>query len=262
MNIGGTPYTFTPTGRHGSWQLASASPATPIVTRFTSRTPSANNMERYFFAAYRGLNPGARGVIYTDGTVAVSGVLRGRITLYAENGTVVFIDDLRYAKDPSIINPDPSKQCEESDILGVIAGGDIVIADNAINTPQNPGDGYRYLDDSPEEVWVHGVVMALDMSFRAQNHSTGPTTAANCQTTTNGRGCLYLHGGVIQEARGAVGLADGHGFTKRYSYDKCAAENPPPYFPTTGRFLDSEYSEVDPVGFLPSAYYRQRKSGS
>ncbi len=44
-------------------------------------------------------------------------------------------------------------------------------------------------------------------------------------------------------------LTDGHGFTKRYSYDRCGVVNPPPYFPTTGRFLDNRYYEIDPVKF-------------
>jgi hypothetical protein len=67
--------------------------------------------------------------------------------------------------------------------------------------------------------------------------------------TPNGRGCLFLTGGIIQEARGAVGLSSVEGFSKRYSYDRCAVVNPPPYFPTTGRFNDNRYYELDPVGF-------------
>jgi hypothetical protein len=46
-----------------------------------------------------------------------------------------------------------------------------------------------------------------------------------------------------------VGTSGGTGFTKRYSYDRCAIMSPPPYFPTTGRFTDSRYYELDPVGF-------------
>jgi hypothetical protein len=42
---------------------------------------------------------------------------------------------------------------------------------------------------------------------------------------------------------------NGHGFIKRYSYDRCGVVNPPPYFPTTGRFLDNRYYEIDPVKF-------------
>jgi len=46
-----------------------------------------------------------------------------------------------------------------------------------------------------------------------------------------------------------VGLADGHGYLKRYAYDQCAAGNPPPYFPTTGYFGRGQLFEVDPTGF-------------
>ena len=58
---------------------------------------------------------------------------------------------------------------------------------------------------------------------------------------------------VIQDTRGAVGTSTSGaspnvtGFVKRYSYDRCAVMNPPPYFPTTGRFQDNRYYELDPV---------------
>jgi hypothetical protein len=41
-----------------------------------------------------------------------------------------------------------------------------------------------------------------------------------------------------------------------YTYDRCAVRNPPPYFPTTGRFIDNRYLELDPVGFNPGTYFR------
>jgi hypothetical protein len=58
-----------------------------------------------------------------------------------------------------------------------------------------------------------------------------------------------LLGGLIQYARGPVGLTNGAGFGKQYTYDRCANLRPPPYFPTTGRYLDNRYMEVDPVTF-------------
>jgi len=70
-----------------------------------------------------------------------------------------------------------------------------------------------------------------------------------CGAVTNGRGCFYLTGGLIQNNRGPVGTTAGTGFAKRYSYDHCAVVNPPPYFPTTGRFQDNRYFELDPVRF-------------
>lgn len=41
--------------------------------------------------------------------------------------------------------------------------------------------------------------------------------ANGCEGNPSGRGCLYLHGGLIQESRGPVGLVNGSGYVKRYS---------------------------------------------
>jgi hypothetical protein len=94
-----------------------------------------------------------------------------------------------------------------------------------------------------------GVMMALKTSFRVENYSSGPTDVNDCGTVDWGRGCLFLTGGIIQERRGAVGTTGGTGFLKRYSYDRCAVTIPPPYFPTTGRFIDNRLTEMDPARF-------------
>lgn len=31
--------------------------------------------------------------------------------------------------------------------------------------------------------------------------------------------------------------------------------NPPPYFPTTGRYIDNRYCEIDPVRFNPDKLF-------
>ena len=46
-----------------------------------------------------------------------------------------------------------------------------------------------------------------------------------------------------------MGTTAGTGYVKAYSYDQCAFQTPPPYFPTTGRFFRNRYYEIDPVGF-------------
>ena len=109
----------------------------------------------------------------------------------------------------------------------------------------------KSLDDT-KDFYLHGVVMALGTSFEVQNYASGPTAVNNCGSATNGRGCIYLTGGLIQNNRGAVGTSvsgGATGFAKQYSYDPCAAVNPPPYFPTTGVFTNNKYYELDPVGF-------------
>lgn len=239
---GGDDTTFTAAGARGSWaQWPGAVDSRLLGTRYASQAA-------YLFPIDRGQNPGTKGVIYVDGTVGVSGVLRGQITLYATR-IVTLLDDLRYASDPSSSNPS-NFRC--ADILGAISGRDFVLSNNAILGPPDidptGGELYRNMDDT-KDVYLHAVVMAVDRSFTAQGYNLGPTNANDCEGTNNGRGCLYLTGGIIQESRGAVGQTSGQGYVKRYSYDHCAAANPPPYFPTTGRFTDNRYYELDPVRF-------------
>jgi len=202
---------------------------------------------QYLYPLYRGLNPGTKGVIYVAGTTGLSGTLRGRVTLYA-TGSVAILRDTKYVTDPSLNN------CT-ADMLGIISGNNIFIADNALQDPLNiSGVGYKNMDDT-KDVFVQGVMMALNTAFGVENYASGPTNANDCEGTNNGRGCLYLTGGIIQQQRGAVGTSNGTGFAKRYSYDKCALYNPPPYFPTTGRYTDNRYYEIDPAGFDVAALY-------
>jgi hypothetical protein len=243
QQIGGEDTTFTPTGMHGKW-LAYTGVVDP---RVLAKRP---NDAGYLFPIYRGLNPGTKGVIAVTGTVGISGVLRGKITLYA-TGTVVILDDQRYATDPSVTNAVGAPTvCP--DVLGVIAGANITVADNAINNPPNVSTtstaNYKTMDDT-KDLFLHGTMMALNESFGVENYSSGANNAMDCEGTNGGRGCLYLTGGLIQERRGAVGLLSGEGYIKRYSYDRCALSSPPPFFPTTGRFLDNRYYEIDPVRF-------------
>jgi hypothetical protein len=236
-----TFYAGTMANPMGYWK-AYAGTVTPALTAlWPAEAP-------YLFPLFRGLNPGTKGVIYVAGTTGVSGTVRGRVTLYA-TGNVAILRDTKYVTDPSLNN------CT-ADMLGIISGNNISIADNALQAPLNiSGVGYRNMDDT-KDVFVQGVMMALNTAFGVENFSAGPTNANDCDTTINGRGCLYLTGGIIQQQRGAVGQSNGTGFAKRYSYDKCALYNPPPYFPTTGRYTDNRYYEIDPAGFDVAALYR------
>lgn len=246
---GGDDTTFTPVGAYGSWIQYSASPNATVASKRADA--------KYLFPLSRSLNPKVKGVIYVNGSVGVSGTVRGRTTLYASNGYIALMDDLRYAHDPSL------NSC--TDVMGLIADKDIVVSDNGINTPQNVNVGgsstiYSSLDDS-QDMYIQAVSMALGSSFRVQNYSSGPTSALSCNGSPVGRGCLYVTGGIIQLTRGPVGTGSGSGFSKRYSYDACAAEFPPPYFPTTGRFTDNRYYEVDPSNFSVTSLFRSISTG-
>ena len=235
-----TFYAGAPTNPMGYWKPFGGTVAPQLTALYPAEAA-------YLFPLYRGLNPGTKGVIYVAGTTGVSGTLRGRVTLYA-TGSVAILRDTKYVTDPSLNN------CT-ADMLGIISGHDILVADNAEQTPLKLSTGYRSMDDT-KDVFIQGVMMALNTAFGAENYNTGPNNANDCEGTNNGRGCLYLTGGIIQEQRGAVGLSDGTGFAKRYSYDKCALYNPPPYFPTTGRYTDNRYYEIDPAGFNVASLFQ------
>ena len=226
--------------------------AATLPAALTSRADFA-----YLFPLSHALNPNFKGVIHVTGDVGVSGVLRGRVTL-AATGDIHILDDLTYA-----VTPGGTGDCSDRDMLGIFSGNDVIVNDNAPNTPQQlvpASSTYSPLDDSNTGVFVNGVILALDV-FTVQDYDSGPTATNPCGAVTWGRGCLFLTGGVIQQTRGPVGTSLGTGFLKRYSYDVCAAKRPPPYFPTTGRFSRSRYYEIDPVGFDVSSFYAQCTAG-
>jgi hypothetical protein len=244
IHKGGDDTTFTPTDPHGHWVQYSATPLTQITT-------VRPNDAKYLFPLYRGYNTGTKGVIYVGGTVGVSGTVRGSVTLYSPY-TVVILDDIQYVTDPA------KGLCV--DILGIVAGNNVVVADNAINTPQNIKSSgsklVKSLDDT-QDLTIQSVIMALNTSFGVENYGAGPAGYMSCDANSDGRGCLRLTGGVIQKTRGAVGTSAGYGYTKRYTYDRCAVINPPPYFPTTGRYGENRYYELDPVKFDPAKTFQQ-----
>jgi hypothetical protein len=245
--LGGADSLNTPTGfkvndGRGQW-LAWPGAVSPLLA---GRPDAA-----YLWPISRALNPNFKGVIYVQGKVAISGKVRGQVTLAASDNIIV-ADDITY-----VTNPASNLACTASsrDMLGLFSGTNVVVADNLLNDPIPPtGAGANTTWANTSDEFIHAVVLALN-SFTVESYSTGPNNAEACGSTPWGRGCLFLTGGIIQNQRGAVGLIDGHGYLKRYSYDRCAGVNPPPYFPTTGHFARGHYFEVDPSGFNIDTYW-------
>jgi hypothetical protein len=248
--------TFVPADSLGYWMRYTATPDAAVIaglknaasstvdTTLASRTVEA----QYLWPLSRLYNVNSKGVIYVTGRVVLSGVVHSRLTVAASDDIIIG-DDLKYAIPPGSI------QCIGADILGLISAGNIVMSDNVLNTPQPwfPSSGYHTYANTSDE-FLQGVMLTLN-SFTAENYSTGPTSQEPCGTTAWGRGCLYLTGGIIQGTRGAVGTTGGTGYLKRYAYDQCAMQTPPPYFPTTGRFYRNRYYEIDPVGFNVAGFF-------
>jgi hypothetical protein len=231
--------------------------------RATGRPDSA-----YIYPMDRLINTNFKGVIYVQGKVAVSGVVRGHLTLAATDD-IIIVDNLEYATIPGSAN----RLCTiddnaEFDILGLFSGGRVLVADNTLNSPTNPKPpGNNYLSfRSPQDLNIHATVLALDQ-FTVMNYDSGNTGVRgpcnnNPSTFAFGRGCLRLIGGIIQRSRGPVGTSAGYGFLKNYSYDDCVMVNPPPYFPTTGHSVRGRYYDVDPVGFDVDTYFAALASKS
>lgn len=210
-----------------------------------------------------GANPNYKGVIFVTGDVAISGRLRGRTSVFA-TGNIVLADDLLY-------QTPPGTKCDaEGDIFGAIATINMVIADNNVQMPFKIGNklfgGY---DDTPRDEQYNMFFLAagtgvgntgnwftsglpgvpgatppyymtgsMDPSASAENCSSGPG------------GCIRVTGGLAQGRVDYYTYRDdsyAYGFAEAHTYDKCGQVNPPPYFPTTGRFIENRYYEVDPV---------------
>lgn len=237
----------------GAWRLWTGA----VDARVTAVRPRD---AAFLWPISRALNPNFKGVIHVTGKVAISGKLRGSITL-AATGNIILADNLTY-----VTNPGGTVPCASAsrDMLGLFSGGDVVVANNLLNAPWTSGPGvsgitvngtYRTWASRGAHEYLHGVVLALS-NFTAVEYNRGPTNVEDCQGADNARGCLYLIGGIIQSQRGPVGITDGRGYTKRYQYDACAGSNPPPYFPTTGHFLRGHYYEVEPTNFNIDTFWQ------
>lgn len=141
------------------------------------------------------------GVLYTARNFAIKGTVNGQVTVVAQRNVYV-LDDVVYASDP---REDP----DSDDILGIIAGRNVIVKDNAPNR---------------DDCIIHGSIMALNTSFTVQNYDRGEP-----------RGTLHVFGGIVQKRRGPVGTffwgQIRTGYQKDYQYDERFLTSAPPFFP-------------------------------
>ncbi len=243
------------TAAFGEWMARRTGPDASVAT---TRSDAA-------YLIPLGKNPNFKGVIFVNGDVAVSGRLRGRVSIFA-TGNIVLADDLLYYTPPG------TKCDAEGDILGAIATRDMVIADNSVQTPFNVnGRLYGGFDDTPADEQYNMFFLAAGTgSGNTGNFYTSglpgvpgdappyymnglkSSSAIAEQCAGAPAGCIRITGGL---AMGRVDYytyyplpySQAYGYAEAHAYDKCGAVNPPPYFPTTGQFVESRYYEVDPV---------------
>ena len=214
-------------------------------------------MANYLWPINRPFNPNFKGVIYVNGSVGVSGIVRGQVTV-ATTGNILLADDLIYVTAPGSV-PDCNLSGEvNADMLGLLSAQFFVIEDNNVNSPFNAGAAtyVKGYDETPDET-LHGAVLTLN-SVMSEGLGTGSDNSEVCAGNAVGRGCFNMVGAAIQGKNAARMQASGGGATgwnPQWTYDRCDGIKPPPYFPTTGRYFKNRYYEIDPVRFSVAGWF-------
>jgi len=189
-----------------------------------------------------GRNPNFKGVVYVNGSVAVSGRLRGRVSVVA-TGTIMLADDLTYVTPPGTVCTD------QGDILGLLTADSILIADNSIQRPFRVNGTWTGLwDDSPSSENYHAFLFALK-DWGGENWNppwVEPLIPGEAAPSASG-GFVRVTGGIIQGFVRVATYNGRSGWQEAHTYDQCGTTAPPPYFPTTGRYAKNRYYELDPV---------------
>ena len=109
---------------------------------------------------------------------------------------------------------------------------------------------------------VHAAILTLN-SVLSEDVGNGSDDSEECAGGPVGRGCFNMVGAAIQGKNAARMSSSGGGATgwnPQWTYDRCDGIRPPPYFPTTGRYFENRYYEIDPVGFSVAAWYANSQS--
>jgi len=139
--------------------------------------------------------------VHINGDIIIKGgVMKGKTTIGC-TGDIKIRESVVYKE-------------KEKDILGLVAGEDIII----------DTDPYTYKD-----IEMDAIMMAINGSFYVRDYSYGIP-----------RGTLKIFGGLVQNSRGPVGTFSSYsgeictGYYKNYEYDSKLINTPPPDYPTTG----------------------------
>ena len=208
-------------------------------------------------------NHNFRGVIFAEGKVAVSGVVRGRVTVASRN-VMVIAHNITQATSPAVVT---GVCTPDDDVIGLMSGEYVMYSDNTLATPMGrltgaTGSAWSWprkdFDPSPNrpDLMIHASVLALK-SVAAENAWPVGIPASRFVT----RGTTRLIGGTIEDRTGQTGTMSGanlHGYYDDLSFNRCLLQYPPPYFPTTGRWTRSQVFVVNPDNFNPATWFAGR----
>jgi hypothetical protein len=167
------------------------------------------------------------------GDVFLSGTLRGRLTIAAENN-IVIVADTSYA----------TSGAGSNDMLGLVANQFVQVYHPVSASGQNVADN-RNPTNFFQDPRIDAAILALGHSFIVQNYNRGPTL-----------GTISVTGGIAQKWRGPVGTfgGSGTGYLKNYNYDNRLRYSSPPHVATlsSAAFQVIQWADIqNPPGLPP-----------
>jgi hypothetical protein len=229
----------------GSWR---SFPGGNAASGIPSTVRQANELPRLWpLAAPRNAN--ARGLVrVTGGPIFISGTVAGQVTVMVD-GRAEIIDQLTYAGRPA---PTDTDACPDQ--LGLIATGDILVADNAITRGRSITSAStsfsRHLGSIPS-MSVHGHLMSLTGTVGVANPSgagLAPQACAQVSASNSSGGCWYLVGSAAMARFSPPSGGTNAGLHWAGSPTRCMAANRrPPFFPLASSYTPVRTLEVAPA---------------
>lgn len=262
QQYGGSDTTFTPLPRTCTIDLAgdcvgtNASPfGAWVAFGGTADAALPDSLRASHWPLHASRNAGSQGVVSINGTTFVSGTVRGSVTLRVA-GTAYLIDQLVYANDPNDPN---TAAC--TDLLGLVATGDILVADGAMARVRRYGAGggatNRYqLHLGPERRFtVHGHLLSTGGTVGVENptsmmgsNADGIDCPGPTGNTRSSGGCLALSGGAAMRVFSQTfGGNPAGGLRWAPQPDRCMANGGrPPFFPGSTEYAVLRVLEIEP----------------
>lgn len=202
-------------------------------------------------------NPGYRGVMRASGgPLFVSGRHRGKVTLVVDGSTII-VDRIEHVQDPA----DPATQpCDDQ--LGIVATGDILVANSALFRAKrvgyqppapigtvNPDSMTKHLGGVREAV-VHAQLMSLGGTVGTEGYAEAAVAGEtlSCPPDASGNtaaGCFRLVGGAAMRSYTPLYSGSNTGMRWAGIPDRCQGTNRrPPFFPLTNRYTEVRSVEI------------------